>query len=158
MKTFHAKRLVKLANFLRELPKRKFCFADIINGRPNECGTKACALGWAGLMPEFNKAGFKTFIDEGEGEDEDGYDDGNIKYKDKTGRTHCGLIAADMFFGLTDSETDGLFIPDNQFNIDKPSLDENATPKAVAKNIICVVKEKGFVVNKSPDGSYELAC
>lgn len=150
MKKFQAKRLIKLANFLQGLSKRKFCFADIMNGRPNECGTKACALGWAGLMPEFNKAGFKTFI-----EDDD--TDGDIKFKDKMGRTHYGLVAADLFFGLTGQETDGLFVPNHQLYIDKPQLNENATPKAVAKNIISVVKDKGFVVNKSPDGSYEVA-
>lgn len=58
------RRLLKLADFLDELPKsKKFemrWWADDItdDGRP-ACGTSACAAGWAACIPSFRRAGYK---------------------------------------------------------------------------------------------------
>lgn len=72
------RRLLKLADFLEKLPSEKF---DISNWASNEkfeadswiapnmsalekdCGTVACALGWACIMPEFRRLG--AYLDEG---------------------------------------------------------------------------------------------
>ncbi len=51
-------RLEVLSKFLRTLPVKKF---DIETWR-SDCGTTACAIGWACTIPEFQEAGLE--IDE----------------------------------------------------------------------------------------------
>lgn len=58
----------------------------------NECGTNACACGWAGLVPEFRKDGFRVV-------------DTDIKY-----RGESGLQAAAAFFGISYKMADYFFI------------------------------------------------
>lgn len=58
----HYNRLLKLADFLEKLPNRKFYLGSWIGGNwdegddeahgdLNRCGTTACALGWATMLP-----------------------------------------------------------------------------------------------------------
>lgn len=73
-KKIHAKRLEKLANFLDNLEGERFNFAvffsdesddgvcnsiDHATDNPliHDCGTVACAFGWATAMPEFRQLG-----------------------------------------------------------------------------------------------------
>lgn len=50
MNAIQEKRLLKLADFLQELPKEKFDFAHIVreeqNSKGKTCGTVCCAVGW----------------------------------------------------------------------------------------------------------------
>ena len=55
-------RLLKLAAFLRTVPRKRFDYnvfvGDDWNGAQNlSCGTKACAMGWAATMPAFRRLG-----------------------------------------------------------------------------------------------------
>lgn len=150
MKTFHAKRLIKLANFLTELPKEKFYFGTFSEVR--ECGTVACALGWAGMMPCFRKLGLKTIPENNEVtfpfNNEDKLEEG-----ERTG--FMELRAAREVFGLTESEADGLFLPGDQDLIGCRILTEKAKASSVVKNIVRVVKNNGFAVVEK-NGTYEI--
>lgn len=62
MKPVHAKRLLRLADFLENLPDERFNFSVWVGStwkghEDLSCGTTACALGWAAAMPEFRKLG-----------------------------------------------------------------------------------------------------
>jgi hypothetical protein len=62
----NSKRLLKLAKFLEtKVPKGRFNYEVVFSrysvkfkGGP-ECGTAACAMGWACSIPEFKKLGLK---------------------------------------------------------------------------------------------------
>ena len=109
MKKHHINRLEKLYKFLGTVKPKKFNFgswaisesgiADV-----NVCGTTACALGWAGTIPEFRKRGLKLVWWEniyGELEAE-------VRLDDHRNGEHAGAA----FFGLTHYEACYLFIPD----------------------------------------------
>jgi hypothetical protein len=49
----NVERLLRLADFLEELPEGRFDIGQWRNG----CGTAGCALGWACSIPEFEDAG-----------------------------------------------------------------------------------------------------
>jgi hypothetical protein len=68
MKAIYKKRLLTLAKFLRTVPKKRFYMGtwatDGFCGKANEpahneCGTAACAAGWACTIPSFKRAGFR---------------------------------------------------------------------------------------------------
>lgn len=67
---------------------------------PTHCGTVGCALGWAGMHPDFRKLGFKTTPQ------------GSIN--SKRGDT-CYLAASDLF-KITPSQAVNLFKPSNEFD------------------------------------------
>ncbi len=103
MKKFHAKRLLKLANYLCKLPKNhvdnqkkvptKFDMC-VYSGR---CGTTACAMGHACFIESFNKAGLTMC--------EDGYP--VITCPNEA--PHAGRAAEMVFFGLNYYEAQELF-------------------------------------------------
>lgn len=81
MKTIHAERLLRLAEFLETVPKERFDLSSWVGedwgGKQDlSCGTTACAMGWAATMPEFRELGLKI-ASQGRrvyvGEPEDGY-------------------------------------------------------------------------------------
>lgn len=56
------RRLLKLAAFLETVPRERFNYGHWVGenwrGAPDlSCGTTACALGWATVMPEFRRLG-----------------------------------------------------------------------------------------------------
>jgi hypothetical protein len=68
MKAIYKKRLLTLAKFLRTVPKKRFKMWTWATGdfcgkvkepEHNECGTAACAIGWACTIPSFRRAGLK---------------------------------------------------------------------------------------------------
>lgn len=64
MLTVGEERLLTLAKFLREqVDPKHFCinsFCDFRNNKTiKECGSTACALGWATQIPAFRATGFK---------------------------------------------------------------------------------------------------
>ncbi len=66
------RRLLKLADFLSalKLKRGQFKMADwatsIVNGAP-ECGTAACAAGWAARIPSFRRAGYHLVVNRNPG-------------------------------------------------------------------------------------------
>jgi hypothetical protein len=140
MNAIHARRLLKLADFLDELPRQKFDFATLVreDGKPvlealkagkTECGTVACAIGWTpAVFPRLAKWGeVRGFF-------------GVRKIvlptdaaaRDKSSREALILTAAKLF-GLSEDDTDTLFVPD--YYERRGRLRNNATPKRVAKHI-----------------------
>lgn len=112
MKAFQRKRLLKLADYLYTIPNRKFDLSCW------ECGTTACAMGYACKMPSFNRAGLRLIH-------------GTPKYL-----IYEGFTAAAEFFGMSKDEAFGLFSP--SYN----PLGYKATPKGVAKQIRELVADK----------------
>ena len=62
------------------------------------CGTSACALGHAGMMPCFNEVGLKTDREEGW-----------VIYKSPDGTTWLDFDAAQALFDISDEESGELF-------------------------------------------------
>jgi hypothetical protein len=141
-------RLLKLADFLEKVHPSNFNWDNWYSrrldskGAPTKprCGTMACALGWAALMPEFKAEGLKI--------KESGEDaawlaslpervrgqvelDGQVVY----GRMKNPFRIASKFFGITDSRAQAIF---GGARWGEPSDD----PKYVACKIRKFVKEK----------------
>ena len=89
-------RLRNLITVLQEVADKKLHFTMYLFISHSECGTSACALGWAALDPEFNKKGLNTFSSGG---------GGMIPFY----KCHVGLIAAREFFNLTNNECNFVF-------------------------------------------------
>jgi hypothetical protein len=96
-----------------------------IKNAANKCGTTACALGHAGFIPSFRKAGLKSVVNErGWG--------GRVKFTNKQGVTYTDYDAGLAFFDLSNNEADWLFYPE--------SYGTKKGPKTVAKRIRSLVK------------------
>lgn len=114
MKKHHINRLEKLYAFLGTVEPEKFDFSiwATANGdtavvpKLNACGTTACALGWAGSMPEFRKRGLKLIWDKD-------HPNSHVMFTDRDGERYFGEIAGEAFFGLTENEAYHLFIPES---------------------------------------------
>lgn len=137
MKYFHKNRLLKLAAFLDKLPKAKFNFGLLVNeaGKPmlealaagkHACGSVACAIGW---MP----AVFPR----------------QVKWDSKENPQGIELIvrresvpfrSAAQFFGISNDDARYLFNPGGSED-QATELDDDATPKQVAKHIRKFVEE-----------------
>lgn len=101
-------RLGILADFLDTVPPEKFDLKDwYISGdvdfehgpSPYNCGTTACAIGWATAIPEFQAAGFAIYLD-----NPLFIDHGLLNEAQFT-----GWDAVERFFGLTYTEAQVLF-------------------------------------------------
>lgn len=114
------KRLLKLADFLDTVPRRSFDIGLYAKHTPR-CGTMACAIGYAGLMTCFRRAGLKTAV----------------YLNETTYGQHKNLAAAEGFFGLNEYESMELFM--GAFYDQK-----NVTPKMVARKIRKLVESKGI--------------
>jgi len=126
------RRLTKLADFLDELPRWKFDFSTWFSDdwRVKDCGTKACALGWATTIPSFRKAGLRR-----------GFNYANGVYPTYEGRGNDPICVAADFFGILDYEAERLFTP-KVFTLGLGRLPDRATPKQVSKEIRKFLKEK----------------
>src|SRR4051812_34205362 len=62
----HARRLLKLANKLETVPRKKFdmgqWWGPVRDAQENVCGTAGCALGWATTVPSFRAAGLSLKV------------------------------------------------------------------------------------------------
>lgn len=109
-------RLSRLADFLDTLPPERFDFgtwasdADI-----NQCGTTACALGWATTIPEFQALGLQLRPVE----------DPIIKcfvalesWVDDSNTFAASIAACGSVFGLTSKEAQYLFFPEYHLPFD----------------------------------------
>lgn len=101
------KRLSLLADFLENLPEERFNLKNWAssNFKPNECGTTACACGWATTI--FDDLELVNHL---------------IRYKG-----YDSWFAVSDFFELSITEAEELFNPDHYY--------EKATPKMVATKI-----------------------
>jgi len=124
------KRLLKLATFLEtKVPRGKFNmeFWGTTPRNTYGCGTAACALGWAGHIPSFKRAGLKTKPDE--------YG-GSVIYDNGVNMKFYNFAAGREFFDLTDEQASNLFSPGSYEN-------GKRGPKSVAKRIREMVKKSG---------------
>lgn len=120
------RRLRKLIAFLRQLPRRKFDFSDVVketNGKG--CGSVACALGWTPVaFPKHFK-----WIDNG----------GYASRRGSEG-IHLFRDAADYF--QIPRFHDNLFVPAGAWAVSNhlPNLNGDATPKQVARMLEQYIK------------------
>lgn len=141
MKKHHGRRLLKLADRIEILPRKRFIIHSWVgegwNGSSGfSCGTSACAMGWATTMPEFRRLGLRLtplgnpILAEEEG-------------KIQTPQWGCSLRAIRHVFG-SEAQTEELFIPlDQRIRIhyrpiridDRPARRDNPTPRAMAVRI-----------------------
>jgi hypothetical protein len=137
MKAIYKKRLLTLAKFLRTVPKKRFNMGFWAAGKfcgkvnepeHNQCGTAACAMGWACTIPEFRRAGLKLI--------DSRFDDG---YSIPVYKEHAEFDAARKFFGLPEfgvvPRTDGTYVSSYLFGGDNVN-----SPIAAAKRIERYIK------------------
>ena len=116
-------RLLKLADFLDNLPPKRFNYAYWVSNTNyevptfNECGTVGCALGWATTIPSFKKLGLKM--------------DTNEPFISGA----YGLMAGAYLFGISFFEAKYLFVPMQWLNVLPIGPDFNTSPKEVANHI-----------------------
>lgn len=110
------KRLLKLADFLQTVKPKRFDMGFFATGDLHECGTAGCALGWATMVPSFQKAGL--YLDDG------------MSVRFKGSRVHDSFRVAEKFFDLTEREAENFFL----------RRENHETPKQVARNIRAAVK------------------
>ncbi len=84
--------LRKLADHLDELPPENFAIMTWFASRYPDCGTRACALGHAALMPYFNELGLECRPGD------------KIPSIMRDGRYYSGFDAAEVLFNI-DSRT-----------------------------------------------------
>lgn len=150
MKPFHARRLKRLIDFLEQLPRAKFNFGRWTAGwdPKHECGTAACAMGWAGTIPFFQKLGVSVK----RARDPYGADDWTsalvcVDPEDGARRNEQPVTAAARIFGVSGEEAAFLFLPDRWFELGGETVsspDRYATPKKVAKHLRRFLKHEGF--------------
>lgn len=119
-------RLLKLADFLRKLPSKRFnyCVWVALNwvGKLDvSCDTTACALGWATAMPEFRRLGL--YLNRTRQVSLRGY-----RVVDRRA-IQPSVYAAAKLFGISVNQAMYLFVPDCN------ELGFRASAKDVAKHI-----------------------
>jgi hypothetical protein len=115
------RRLLKLADFLETVPRRRFDMGFWGNGKsPKECGFAGCAAGWGTvILPSLEMVHTE-------------WGTAFIKFKD-----YFGFKAIQEYFGI-DRETSWYIFDSMQY----PNQNYNPTPKYVAKRIRSVVYER----------------
>ena len=142
---FHVgnRRLLSLANLLRQVPREHFDFTNWVQDKAPKfekdaplklsCGTAGCALGWATSVPALRRAGLKIKIF-----DEDGIGNGKIIGSDiafhNGDDVYFGLNAGAAVFGIDFFESSSLFF--------SRGGERNVTPKQVAKKIETFVAKR----------------
>lgn len=121
-------RLLKLAAFLRKLPRKRFDYTrwvgpDWKGSQDLSCGTTGCALGWAAAMPAFQKLGLRFGSEGTPTLTTDIWSEGWGPY-----------TAVRKLFALQCGEAWHLFAPSDR--------ERNATPKYVARKIERFVKSR----------------
>ncbi len=145
--TVGAKRLLKLAAFLRELPRQKFDFGtffeqgdkaplEALAAGAHRCGTVGCAIGWMpAIWPKLVRWSTETR-----------YDNDDLSYQvagvpELRDGSANGFYLAQVFFGIGYIAAHVLFDPEWSYGYStKNPLSSNATPKQVAKHIERYVK------------------
>lgn len=141
MKAVHARRLLKLADFLKKLPVKRFDYTSWVGvdweGAPDlSCGTTACALGWATTIPEFRRLGLRLKRKSPWG----GFP---ALVASRGGPTSQAARAVEKIFGLDQSAFRFLFMP--------APFERRATPREVAKKIRQFVREETSIVRSTKE-------
>lgn len=149
-------RLEALAQFLRELPRKKFNYdqwvGDDYQGKPDiSCGTTACAFGWATVIEP------RLFFENNPIQlDGVKHDDWSVSLKvRRDGKTVIleGLDAAAYFYGISFREASSLFMPEYLCHWEgmRPFKSPNggAMPKTVARHIEKFVEYKRKTLTNS---------
>jgi hypothetical protein len=149
----YKRRLLKLADFLQKLPRKRFNYASWVGedwqGKENlSCGTTACAFGWAATIPSLRKAGLRMKKVSGRGYV-------TLKNSKYNNDFTMPRIAATEVFGLNNNEFEYLFLPDTWLTTDSNMLgdsesilglsgspNDKADAKEVAKHIRRFVKAR----------------
>lgn len=151
MNQVHAKRLLKLADFLDTLPRKRFDFDQFVGDdwkgtQDLSCGTTACAIGWMPAIPAFRRLGvrYKGTPQEQIGTAVDGtpiYESAYVRVcmKDSREEYNTEVGVGEQIFGLNRESFNHLFIP-GYTGYGYSGLSEKATPKQVAKHIRKYVK------------------
>lgn len=125
MKHYHKKRLLKLCDFLEQLPRKDFNFGVV--AKQKSCGTIACAVGWTpAVLPRLVKWSPSKKDNRI-----------SIVLAGKRRGSHYTIVAQSLF-GLTPRHAEDLFSPWFDIDIGNTRLDGlavSATPKQVAKRI-----------------------
>ena len=153
MNAIQKKRLLKLADFLDQLPPQKFDFDTIavegekphkeaLKARTEHCGTTACAVGWMpAVFPRLTRWTRQPLW-------------GGCMHIQVAPAGHGrarNFKVAEQVFGLTEQEADWLFMPDAYVDNGLMSWEDgykdvsspcgsDATPKQVARHIRRFVK------------------
>jgi len=128
------KRILRLADFVEKLPRKRFDFRHFVGGdwkgdKELSCGTTACALGWSTAIIYFRRLGL-SIRSRGEYK-------GQVVLKGKLGYQRI----ADKVFGITEQEFNQLFIPVYPLDETHGYLNGGATPKQWARHARRLVKE-----------------
>jgi len=130
------RRLMTLAKYLEKVPPKRFDMNRWVDGEfcgldeepaHDECGTTACAVGWAATIPSFKKAGLKI----------------NNRLDPQSGRRK-NWAAVQAFFGdISEEQAMWLFSPEDPryWCLSRPK----ETPKKVARRIVAFVKSDGKI-------------
>jgi hypothetical protein len=139
------RRLLRLATFLEKLPRKRFKYThwvgDDWGGAADlNCGTTACALGWATTIPSLRRAGLRLVQDTDIQFSGCGYV--TLARPTKGVRAAIArddfpsLAAAAHVFEITEEEAKLLFIPWSCLLPEASSAPRyDATPKQVARHI-----------------------
>jgi len=114
-------RLLKLADFLETVPRKKFNLGTW--GNDAKCSTAGCAAGWGCQIPSFRKSGLRLVTNHYYGDVE--------PYCRSTGSN--GFDAVSDFFGLTGRQTEHVF--------SLLAYQTEPTPKQVAGRIRALVRD-----------------
>lgn len=150
-----ASRLLSLATFLEELPRKRFFYGTWVGptwkGKSDlSCGTTACALGWATVLPEFRRLGLR--LDRDDSCITIVHNKRKKSIWDRLPFNSQPFLAGWQVFDLTKDEFDYLFTPREvrlPVSLDSACGEgplESATAKQVARHI------RRFVRFKYPRG------
>jgi hypothetical protein len=160
----NADRLLKLANFLDNLPPERFRFnawvGDGWECKPDlSCGTTACALGWATTIPEFAAAGLcLRRVADGSHR---GWAYVSMRdlptREDQSDAIKDPATAAHRIFDLTETEAWWLFIPlyeeDRFCEYDRVHGEHRPGAGATAKQVAAHIRD--FILNGIPAGAVQ---
>jgi hypothetical protein len=138
--TLQVKKLLKLADFLDNLPRRSFDLSAWVTAKrsrpegktPGSCGFAGCAMGWAAHEELFRGLKF-----------DDIFFDTTPAYTDKDG-LHLGFDAAVALFGLLNNHHALYLFHINHYPIGKTGH-RDPSPKRVAARIRRYVAKKGEI-------------
>lgn len=131
----NTERLLKLAEKLDTVPEDRFDLSSWADDRfmPGDCGTTACAVGWACTIPEFNEAGLRLVYSPS----------GPFPQFVTSEVNYQWFTAAEKFFDLNFGEADYLFSSMCYVGADR-------TPSGVAGRIRSLVQQGSII--PSPAG------
>lgn len=126
----NARRLQKLADYLKTLPRKGFDFTAV-GIKDDACGAIGCAIGHASVVWP-RRLRLKTY-----------YSRCLLEMKVPSGWLDMSYTGVAMeLFGICSNDAEALFTPGSQYLIKLPVCGRNATPKQVAKLIERYIKRE----------------